>query len=249
MLEDDSSRKGWEHEFGVSTWVLTFLWFKLQSHWSRVKYECWVRWNQELITWGMLILNGLGRESSSPHWEGNITCWCPGLCTGILELRPTVRATYFVAPEFNDVKFEVHWMTNPNLGRQSTKSSPTASVILLWEFLLLNVRSVVILACNGYNASKGGLLDWLNPEAVIAHSKKRGGLESADSTCEFNHFTSFDHLFIFMAPTKGVKNIGYCSSLIWNWIVIKMQLSHQNHRKNARTMSRFWARESLRAAL
>ena len=55
----------------------------------------------------------------------------------------------------------------------------------------------MILACNGYNASKGGLLDWLNPEAVIAHSKKRGGLESADSTCEFNHFTSFDHLFIF----------------------------------------------------
>ena len=32
---------------------------------------------------------------------------------------------------------------------------------------------------------------------MIAHSKKRGGLESADSTCEFNHFTSFDHLFIF----------------------------------------------------
>ena len=156
---------------------------------SRVKYECWVSWNQELITWGMLILNGLGRESSSPHWEGNITCWCPGLCTGILELRPTVRATYFVAPEFR--------MTNLNLGRQSPKSSPTASVILLWEFLLLNVRSRVILACNGYNASKGGLLDWLNPEAVIAHSKKRGGLESADSTCEFNHFTSFDHLFIF----------------------------------------------------
>ena len=83
---------------------------------------------------------------SSPHWEGNITCWCPGICTGILELRPTVRATYSVAPEFNDVKFEVDWMTNPNLGRHSPKSSPTASVILLWEFLL-NVRPVVILAC------------------------------------------------------------------------------------------------------
>ena len=101
---------------------------------------------------------------SSPHWEGNIMCWCPGLCTGVLELRPAVRATYFVARWLHVELLQI----DP---KRSEFSNVKFQVDSEWAIPIWAAKAQKAVPLRGYNASKSGLLDWLNPEAVIARSK------------------------------------------------------------------------------